>query len=78
MRCLVSGWVLTMRVCVDVWVLGSPNGAVFAYFLLQRKEELGIKTITHITAVRNESPDPNEWVGVTLIFHVGDANGREL
>ncbi|KAF3034171.1 hypothetical protein E8E12_005653 [Didymella heteroderae] len=38
-------------------LLGSPNGAAFAYFLMQHKEELGRKTITKVTVFRAETDD---------------------
>jgi hypothetical protein len=32
-------------------LLDSPNGAAFAYFLMQHKAELGPKTITKVTVL---------------------------
>ncbi|KAF2028876.1 hypothetical protein EK21DRAFT_101493 [Setomelanomma holmii] len=54
-------------------LLGSPNGAVFAYFLMQHKAQLGHKTITRITVVRPENDDENDFVDASLIFHVKTA-----
>ncbi|KAH7071743.1 hypothetical protein FB567DRAFT_612413 [Paraphoma chrysanthemicola] len=54
-------------------ILGTPNGAVFAYFLLQHKAQLGYKTITKVTVIRPESDDENDFVDASLIFHVEDA-----
>ncbi|KAL6703941.1 hypothetical protein ACN47E_008879 [Coniothyrium glycines] len=53
-------------------LLGSPNGAVFAYFLFQHKAELGHKTISTITILRPENDDDVGFVDPTLIFHVED------
>lgn len=53
-------------------LLGSPNGAVFAYFLMQHKAQLGHKTITRITVLRLESEDTNDFVDASLLFHVAD------
>ncbi|KAF2828230.1 hypothetical protein CC86DRAFT_439187 [Ophiobolus disseminans] len=54
-------------------LLGSPNGGVFAYFLLQHKAELGHKTITKITIIRPESEEDTDFVDPALVFHVADA-----
>lgn len=54
-------------------LLGSPNGAAFAYFLMQHKAELGNKRISKITVFTEEQnedmlmlTDPN------LVFYVED------
>lgn len=52
---------------------GSPNGAAFAYFLLQHKAQLGYKTINTITVVRPENDDDIDFVDASLVFHVADA-----
>jgi hypothetical protein len=53
-------------------LLGSPNGAAFAYFLMQHKAELGLKTITRVTVFRAETDDDLAFVDPNLVFHVGD------
>jgi hypothetical protein len=53
--------------------IGSPNGAAFAYFLLQHKSELGYKTINKVTVMRAETDDDNNFVDPYLVFHVVDA-----
>ncbi|KAF2621471.1 hypothetical protein BU25DRAFT_379643, partial [Macroventuria anomochaeta] len=53
-------------------LLGSPNGAGFAYFLMQHKRELGLKTITKVTVFRAETDDDLAFVDSHLLFHVGD------
>ncbi|KAF1830791.1 hypothetical protein BDW02DRAFT_86725 [Decorospora gaudefroyi] len=45
--------------------LGTPNGSSTAYMLVQRKEELGHKTVEKITVFRT-----NAWE-VMLLFHIG-------
>lgn len=54
-------------------LLGSPNGATFAYFLIQHKAQLGAKTISKVTIIRPESDDNNDFVDASLVFHVVDA-----
>ncbi|KAL5115490.1 hypothetical protein ACEQ8H_006631 [Pleosporales sp. CAS-2024a] len=54
-------------------LLASPNGAVFAYFLLQHKAQLGPKTITRVTIIRPENDAYVDWVDASLVFHVADA-----
>ncbi|KAF1914819.1 hypothetical protein BDU57DRAFT_596691 [Ampelomyces quisqualis] len=54
-------------------LLGSPNGATFAYFLLQHKAQLGYKTISKVTIFRPDSDDDIEFVDASLLFHVVDA-----
>lgn len=55
---------------------GSVNGARFGYFLMQHKEELGIKYISHVTIFSTEELGvecPSESVGwdmLCLAFHV--------
>ncbi|USP74807.1 uncharacterized protein yc1106_02081 [Curvularia clavata] len=51
-------------------LIGSPNGAAFAYFLMQHKAQLGQKTITKITVFRPENGDDNDFVDASLCFHV--------
>ena len=58
-------------------LLGSPNGAAFAYFLMQHKKELGHKTITKVTVFRAETDDDSAFVDPHLVFHVGDMKGGE-
>ncbi|KAJ4316879.1 hypothetical protein N0V94_005221 [Neodidymelliopsis sp. IMI 364377] len=53
-------------------LVGSPNGAAFAYFLMQHKADLGRKTITHVTVFRAETDDDVGFVDPHLVFHVGD------
>ncbi|CAN9102611.1 unnamed protein product [Alternaria sp. RS040] len=53
-------------------LLGSPNGATFAYFLMQHKAQLGQKTITKITVFRPETDDDLSFVDASLCFHVAD------
>lgn len=52
--------------------LGSPNGAAFAYFLMQHKSVLGRKTISHITIFRPETDEDAGFVDANLAFHVAD------
>jgi hypothetical protein len=52
-------------------LLASANGAAFAYFLIQRKVELGHKTITDVTIFESE-PDANYIVEPNLLFRVAD------
>ncbi|KAF2749730.1 hypothetical protein M011DRAFT_397773 [Sporormia fimetaria CBS 119925] len=54
-------------------LLGSPNGAAFAYFLMQHKRVLGPKTITDVTIFRPENDDDNDFVDASLVFYVADA-----
>jgi len=54
-------------------LLGSPNGATFAFFLMQHKAQLGHKTITRITVLRPETDDDNDFVDASLLFHVVNA-----
>ncbi|KAF1937969.1 hypothetical protein EJ02DRAFT_411304 [Clathrospora elynae] len=54
-------------------LIGSPNGAVFAYFLMQHKAELGQKTISKVTVFRPETEDSVEFVDTSLVFHVIDS-----
>jgi hypothetical protein len=54
-------------------VIGSPNGAAFAYFLMQHKSELGYKTIPEVTVFRPENDDDNDFVDASLVFRVADA-----
>ena len=51
---------------------GSPNGAAFAYFLIQHKAQLGQKTITKITVFRPENGDDVDFVDASLCFHVSE------
>ncbi|CAN9216217.1 unnamed protein product [Alternaria alternata] len=53
-------------------LLGSPNGATFAYLLMQHKAQLGQKTITKITVFRPETDDDLSFVDASLCFHVAD------
>ena len=65
-----------MRVAKGKQILmkaGSPNGAAFAYFLVQHKAQLGPKIITKITIIRPETDDENDFVDPSLVFQVGDA-----
>ncbi|KAJ4335147.1 hypothetical protein N0V87_006301 [Didymella glomerata] len=57
-------------------LLGSPNGAAFAYFLMQHKAELGQKTITKVTMFRAETDDDLAFVDPHLVFHVEDAEKK--
>jgi hypothetical protein len=57
-------------------LLGSPNGAAFAYFLMQHKAELGQKTITKVTVFRAETDDDLAFVDPHLVFHVEDAEEK--
>ncbi|KAI4928448.1 uncharacterized protein J4E92_005934 [Alternaria infectoria] len=50
----------------------SPNGAGFAYFLMQHKLQLGQKTISKITIFRPETDDDVSLVDASLCFHVVD------
>lgn len=56
---------------------GSPNGAAFAYFLMQHKAELGQKTITKVTVFRAETDDDLAFVDPNLVFHVEDVKEKE-
>lgn len=51
---------------------GSPNGAAFAYFLMQHKAQLGQKVITKVTVFRPENDDDVDFVDASLCFHVAD------
>jgi hypothetical protein len=53
-------------------VIGSPNGAAFAYFLMQHKAELGHKRIAQVTVFRAETDDDLAFVDPHLVFHVED------
>ena len=57
-------------------LLGSPNGAAFAYFLMQHKAQLGRKTITKVTVFRAETDDEMAFVDPNLVFHVEDVEGK--
>lgn len=52
--------------------VGSPNGATFAYFLLQHKAQLGYKSISKITVFRPETDDDVAFVDPAMVFHVED------
>ncbi|KAJ4372914.1 hypothetical protein N0V83_003205 [Neocucurbitaria cava] len=54
-------------------LLGSPNGAAFAYFLMQHKAELGYKIITKVTVFQPDTDDPVDIVDPSLVFHVEEA-----
>jgi hypothetical protein len=54
-------------------LLGLPNGAAFAYFLLQHKAQLGPKTIPKVTVIRPENDDDIDFVDAILVFHVAHA-----
>lgn len=58
-------------------LLGSPNGAAFAYFLMQHKRELGMKTIQRITVFKAETEDDIALVDPYLVFHVADVKVGE-
>ncbi|KAJ4369598.1 hypothetical protein N0V83_005360 [Neocucurbitaria cava] len=53
-------------------LLGSPNGATFAYFLLQHKAQLGYKSISKVTVFPPETDDDVAFVDPALVFHVED------
>ncbi|EMD94635.1 hypothetical protein COCC4DRAFT_147813 [Bipolaris maydis ATCC 48331] len=62
-------------------LLGSPNGAAFAYFLMQHKAQLGQKIITKVTVFRPENDDDVDFVDASLCFHVADGGqvaGEEM
>lgn len=59
-------------------LVGSPNGAAFAYFLMQHKKELGLKTITHVTVFRAETDDDSAFVDPHLMFRVGDVQEEDV
>ncbi|KAF1844423.1 uncharacterized protein K460DRAFT_250326, partial [Cucurbitaria berberidis CBS 394.84] len=54
-------------------LLGSPNGAAFAYFLMQHKVQLGYKSIGKVTVFKPETDDDLAFVDPSLVFHVEDA-----
>lgn len=54
--------------------LGSPLGASMAYFLLQHKAELGIKTVTSATIFRDDDTDPNYPPDIQLLFRIEDVD----
>ncbi|KAH6644834.1 hypothetical protein C7974DRAFT_420258 [Boeremia exigua] len=58
-------------------LIGSPNGAAFAYFLLQRKGVLGRKRVERVTVFRAETEDEVMFVDPCLVFHVGDVKVGE-
>lgn len=60
-------------------LLGSPNGAAFAYFLVQHKAELGRKRVGKVTVFRAETDDDLAFVDPHLVFHVedGEEEGRD-
>ncbi|KAJ4298009.1 hypothetical protein N0V90_005908 [Kalmusia sp. IMI 367209] len=49
-------------------ILGSQNGAPFAWFLIQHKEQLGSKWIPKVTVFINDSG--SKYTGAHLIFYV--------
>ncbi|KAF1956344.1 hypothetical protein CC80DRAFT_362839, partial [Byssothecium circinans] len=51
-------------------ILGSDNGASFAWFLLQHKAQLGQKWISKVSVFMNDKGD--EFQEPDLIFHVED------
>lgn len=57
-------------------LLGSPNGAAFAYFLMQHKRELGPRTIRKVTVFRADTDDDLAFVDPYLAFHIGDVEQR--
>jgi hypothetical protein len=72
-RCLVCTTHFRTTFCETLTIAGSPNGATFAYFLMQHKAQLGHKTITKVTVIRPETIDDNDFVDASLVFHVADA-----
>ena len=52
--------------------MASPDGAAFAYFLMQHRAELGRKTITKVTVFRAEMDDDLAYVDPGLMFHDGN------
>ncbi|KAJ4356279.1 uncharacterized protein N0V89_004310 [Didymosphaeria variabile] len=58
-------------------ILGSANGAVFAWFLIQHKEQLGNKWITKVTVFLDDSEI--SWKSAHLLFYVEDVpdSGKE-
>lgn len=57
-------------------LVGSPNGAAFAYFLMQHKAELGHKTISKVTVFRAETDDDLAFMDPHLVFHVEDVGEK--
>ncbi|KAF1923546.1 uncharacterized protein M421DRAFT_425767 [Didymella exigua CBS 183.55] len=58
-------------------LLGSPNGAAFAYFLMQHKAELGNKIIGKVTVFRAEIDDDLAFMDPNLVFHVEDVKEKD-
>lgn len=67
-HCLVCITHLRTVFCEILTIVGSPNGATFAYFLMQHKAQLGHKTFTKIIVI-----DDNDFVDASLVFYVADA-----
>ncbi|KAL1606692.1 hypothetical protein SLS60_004099 [Paraconiothyrium brasiliense] len=56
-------------------ILGSANGAVFAWFLIQHKAQLGNKWITKTTVFLGDLD--SELAGANLLFYVEDVPNAE-
>ncbi|KAH6858617.1 hypothetical protein B0T12DRAFT_163164 [Alternaria alternata] len=53
-------------------LLGSPIGSTVAFFLIQHKEELGLKHVSSITIFRDLKTEPDHNAEVQLLFHIDD------
>jgi hypothetical protein len=74
----ISSWpgvTFTMDTEEGMAILGSANGAVFAWFLIQHKEQLGNKWIPKVTTFVDDRGLMNR--GAHLIFYVEAAPERK-
>ncbi|RMZ68536.1 cytochrome p450 [Pyrenophora seminiperda CCB06] len=84
---LITSCLINKRAELSVWpgtefstatdegqaLLGSPNGAAFAFFLMQHKAQLGQKTITKITVFVPGDGSISDFIDPpSLVFHVED------
>ncbi|RYO32543.1 hypothetical protein AA0111_g4651 [Alternaria arborescens] len=53
-------------------LLGSPIGSTVAFFLIQHKEELGLKHVSSITIFRDLKTEPDHNAEVQLLFRIDD------
>jgi hypothetical protein len=53
-------------------LLGSPIGSTVAFFLIQHKEEFGLKHVSSITIFRDLKTEPDHNAEVQLLFRIDD------
>ncbi|KAL1797202.1 hypothetical protein ACET3X_003808 [Alternaria dauci] len=53
-------------------LLGSPIGSTVAFFLIQHKEELGLKRVTSVTIFRDHNTISHLTAEVQLLFRIDD------